>query len=145
MIRYIKKVMFVFISNTTHMLSPFVPQFISHVNPPMPPTLPKKIKEVYATSGIASVYGTKKDGFLGKTMASGVILSSDMMIVAHKTLPFGTLLKIINPRTGKYVIAKVMDRGPYITGRVLDLNAAVADALGITGLGKVEYKRVSSY
>ena len=93
-------------------------------------------------SGIASVYGTRGDGFLGKMTASGILLLPGLMVVAHKTLPFGTMVEITNVETGVSTVAKVADRGPYVKGRVVDLSVPVAKALGIKGLGKVKIKEV---
>jgi len=93
--------------------------------------------------GIASIYGVGGDGFLGRITASGERLTATALTVAHKTLPFGTILKIINLENGRFVFARVNDRGPYIKGRVLDLNAKVAELLGIKGLSKVEYRKIT--
>lgn len=93
--------------------------------------------------GIASMYGTTSDGFLGKLTASGERLTSNMLTVAHKTLPFGTILKIINLENGRFVFARVNDRGPYKKGRVLDLSSRVAGLLGIKSLSRVEYKQIT--
>ncbi len=60
--------------------------------------------------------------------------------VAHKTLPFGTLIKVINPRNGKKIMARVVDRGPFIAGRVIDLDRYSAKALGISGIGPIILK-----
>ena len=97
-----------------------------------------------AATGLASVYGNKSDGLLGKLTASGERLTSKLFTVASKTFPFGTLLKIINVKTGDYVIARVNDRGPYIKGRVLDLNMAVAKALKIHSTGVVRYEKFTT-
>jgi rare lipoprotein A len=94
-----------------------------------------------ATTGVASVYGNNSDRLLGKLTASGERLTSKLFTVASKTFPFGTLLKIINIKTGDCVIAKVNDRGPYVRGRVLDLNMAVAKALKIKYIGIVKYEK----
>lgn len=60
--------------------------------------------------------------------------------VAHKTLPFGTLIKVINPQNGKKILARVIDRGPFITGRIIDLDAEASKALNISGVGKIILK-----
>jgi len=57
--------------------------------------------------------------------------------IAHKTLPFGTLVKVINPANGKKILARVVDRGPFIAGRIIDLDQHGAKALGIGGIGRV--------
>ncbi|MFM2047655.1 MAG: hypothetical protein RI955_201 [Bacteroidota bacterium] len=88
-------------------------------------------------TGIASYYSKQSNG---ARTASGKILYSDSLVCAHRTLPFGTKIKVINLKNGKSVIVKVIDRGPFGKGRVVDLSYAAADSLGIlrSGLGKVE-------
>jgi rare lipoprotein A len=88
-------------------------------------------------TGIASYYSKQSNG---ARTASGKILYSDSLVCAHRTLPFGTKIKVINSRNGKSVIVKVIDRGPFVKGRVIDLSYAAADSLKIisSGLGKVE-------
>lgn len=107
-----------------------------------PPKIPIKIEKSIGI-GIASFYGTVSDGFLGKFTASGIRLTTNTLIVAHRSLPFGTLLKITNLETGACVIAMVADRGPHVRGRLIDVNKPVADKLGITGLTRVEIKKVN--
>jgi len=60
--------------------------------------------------------------------------------IAHKTLPFGTLVKIINPANGRKILARVIDRGPFIAGRIVDLDRHGAQALGINGVGRIVTK-----
>lgn len=87
-------------------------------------------------SGVASFYGDK-DEPSGKT-ASGQKFSEHAMTAAHLTLPFGTRLKVTHE--GRSVVVTINDRGPYIKGRVLDLSAGAARAIGITedkGLGRI--------
>ncbi len=60
--------------------------------------------------------------------------------VAHKTLPFGTLIKVINPSNKRKILCRVIDRGPYITGRIIDLDRHASHAIGISGVGKVILK-----
>ena len=79
---------------------------------------------------MASWYGP---GFNGKKAADGSTFNENAMTVAHKTLPFGTMLKIVG--NGGEAIAKVTDRGPYIGGRDIDLSKAVAEKVGIIGPG----------
>lgn len=57
------------------------------------------------------------------------------MTAAHRSLPFGTKLKVTNQRTGKAVVVRINDRGPFIKGRVLDLSKAAARQLGFVGAG----------
>lgn len=86
--------------------------------------------------GGASWYGP---GFNGKMAASGERFNQNAMTAAHKTLPFGTVVKVVDQRTGKSVKVKINDRGPYHGGRIIDLSKAAATKLGIVqnGTGKV--------
>lgn len=80
--------------------------------------------------GIASIYSTICNG--GTKTASGVKLQNNTNMVAHKTLPFGTKVKITNKKTGKVAEGVVVDRGPYIKGRIIDVTHGVASKLGLT-------------
>lgn len=87
-------------------------------------------------SGTASFYGNNDEPG-GKT-ASGQKFDEDKMTAAHRTLPFGTRLKVTHG--GKSVVVTVNDRGPFIKGRVLDLSTGAARAIGITedkGVGQI--------
>jgi len=81
---------------------------------------------------VASFYGTEFDGRL---TASGVPFHSSQMTCAHRTLPFGTVLRVTDVETRRSVIVKVTDRGPYAKGRVIDLSLAAARDLGIVKRG----------
>jgi rare lipoprotein A len=81
----------------------------------------------------ASWYGKQ---FHGRTMANGERFNMyDPSIVAHKSLPFGTKLRVTNPKNGRSCIVYVKDRGPFIRGRTLDFSKAAADCLGFTSRG----------
>ncbi len=82
--------------------------------------------------GIASWYGP---GFHGRTTANGERFDMHELTAAHKTLPFGTRVLVHNPRTGKQVVVRINDRGPFIKGRVIDLSKAAAKALGFKSRG----------
>lgn len=82
--------------------------------------------------GIASWYGP---GFHGRTTANGERFDMNQLTAAHKTLPFGTRVLVHNPRTGKQVVVRINDRGPFAPGRVIDLSKAAAHALGIKSRG----------
>lgn len=86
--------------------------------------------------GGASWYGP---GFHGKKTASGAKFNQNAMTAAHRTLPFGSVVKVINQKTGKSVKVTITDRGPYKKGRVIDLSKAAAEKLGTknAGIGKV--------
>jgi len=85
-------------------------------------------------------------GFHGRITANGEIYDQMALTAAHKSLKFGTLLKVTNPRNGKTVVVRINDRGPYIEGRDLDLSKAAAIELGLMKRGvarmKVEEIRV---
>ncbi len=81
-------------------------------------------------SGIASVYS-------GGRTASGERMNPGAMTAAHRTLPFGTSVTVINRRNGRSVIVRINDRGPFVRGRVIDLSPAAARVLGIDGLAPV--------
>lgn len=80
----------------------------------------------------ASWYGP---GFAGRPMANGERFDPHDMVAAHKTLPFGTRLRLTNPRTGKKVHVVVKDRGPFIKGRSLDVSKGAAEKLGFLARG----------
>lgn len=82
-------------------------------------------------SGLASYYGSES----GSKTASGARYNPGALTAAHRTLPFGTQLKVTEPRSGRSVIVRINDRGPFVRGRVLDLSVAAARAIGITGRG----------
>ena len=83
-------------------------------------------------SGKATFYSK---GATGARTANGERLHHDSMTCAHRTLPFGTLLKVKNPANGKEVVVRVTDRGPFIKGRVIDLSWGAAKKLGIISQG----------
>lgn len=105
---------------------------------PAPPPAPKP--QVVARSsnfyqqGEASWYGP---GFHGRTSASGETFNQWAMTAAHKSLPFGTYVRVTNVYTGASVDVRINDRGPYAHGRVIDLSAAAADAIGMGGVAQV--------
>jgi len=84
-----------------------------------------------AQSGIASVYSE------GSMTASGERLGTSALTAAHRTLPFGTLVRVTNDQNGRSVVVRINDRGPFISGRVIDLTPAGAHALGFSGLAHV--------
>jgi peptidoglycan lytic transglycosylase len=91
-----------------------------------------------AQSGIASVYAY--DG--GRT-ASGERASPGALTAAHRTLPFGTMVRVTNRSSGRSVVVRINDRGPFVRGRIIDLTPAAARALGFSGLANVEVDVVS--
>lgn len=87
----------------------------------------------HAQSGIASIYSG------GKT-ANGEHASAHGFTAAHRSLPFGTRVRVINRRNGRSVVVRINDRGPFVRGRIIDLTPAGARALGFSGLAPVEVR-----
>jgi len=92
-----------------------------------------------AQSGIASIYSTKD----GPKTASGAKMSDQALTAAHRTLPFGSKVRVTNSKNGKSVVVTINDRGPFIRGRIIDLTPAAAHALGFSGLTQVTIDIVS--
>jgi len=86
----------------------------------------------YNEVGIASWYGP---GFHGKTTANGELYDMYAFTAAHKTLPFGTVVEVVDLDTGRSVVVRINDRGPFVPGRIIDLSYAAAEALGILERG----------
>src|ERR1043166_3320937 len=84
--------------------------------------------------GIASTYG-EGDGFEGNRTACGQVFHTRTVQIAHKTLPCGTLVHVVDTDTGNSVDARVTDRGPYVAGRVVDLSWGAFSQLDPTGPG----------
>ena len=85
-------------------------------------------------SGRASWYG---DRFHGRKTASGEVYNMNAMTAAHKTLPFGTKVRVVSKTTGKSVVVKVNDRGPFAKRRIIDLSKAAAKKLGMIQVGEL--------
>lgn len=87
------------------------------------------------TSGVASYYKS------GRLTANGERFNPQGMTAAHRTLPFGTIVRVTHARSGKSVIVRINDRGPFIRGRVIDLSLGAARAIGLTnsGVARVSY------
>ncbi len=93
--------------------------------------------------GVASWYGGKNQGRL---MVCGEPFDEYSMVAAHPTLPLGTEVKVTNLRNGRSVVVRIMDRGPYMAGRTIDLSRAAANLLGFTlrGLAPVRIRVLST-
>jgi rare lipoprotein A len=87
--------------------------------------------------GYASWYGGK---FQGRKTANGEIFDTNELTAAHKTLPFGTLVKVTNIENGKEVVVRINDRGPFVEGRIIDLSRAAAAVIGMAGSGIARVK-----
>lgn len=86
----------------------------------------------YAQCGGASWYGP---GFNGKAAASGEIFNENAMTAAHRSLPFGTKVKVTDQRTGREIEVVINDRGPFVGKRIIDLSKAAATKLGFRNRG----------
>ena len=85
-----------------------------------------------AEAGIASVYA-----YSGGKTASGERANLGGLTAAHRTLKFGTQVRVTNRRNGRNVVVRINDRGPFVRGRVIDITPAAARALGFSGLAPV--------
>jgi len=83
--------------------------------------------------GLASVYSTES----GTRTASGERLNPGGMTAAHRSLPFGTMVRVTNQRNGRSATVRINDRGPFVRGRVIDVSPAAARALGFSGVASV--------
>jgi len=106
----------------------------------IPDRKPLVCHETPLQTGIASVYANL---FEGRKTANGERFSQSAFTAAHMTLPFNTLLQVRDPKTGRTVMVRVNDRGPFSKGRILDLSSAARTALGhkSSGLYKVSISR----
>ncbi len=98
---------------------------------------PLEVEPAVWRSGVASYYGRR---FHGRRTANGEQFNMNALTAAHKTLRFGTKVRVTNPRNGKSVIVRINDRGPYAHGREIDVSRAAAIELGLVqrGHGTVE-------
>jgi rare lipoprotein A len=97
------------------------------------------------TSCVPSVTSTGKasyyaDKFNGKKTASGEVYRSGKKTAAHKTLPFGTKVKVTNVKNGKTVKVRINDRGPHTPGRIIDLSKSAAKKVGLVEAGVAEVR-----
>lgn len=92
------------------------------------------------TEGVASWYGRR---FHGRKTASGERFNQQALTCAHRTLPFGTRVRVTNIETGEQVIVRVNDRGPYAHHRIIDLSSAAADSISMAGCSRVRVEVLS--
>ena len=90
--------------------------------------------------GKASWYGT---GFHGRRTANGEIYDMNRKTAAHKTLPMGTYVKVLNLSNQKQSVVRINDRGPFVKGRIIDLSRAVAEEIDLIGPGVVDVKIIA--
>jgi rare lipoprotein A len=89
--------------------------------------------------GRASWYGSFHHG---RRTASGETFNKNALTAAHRSLPFGTLVRVTCVRTGESVVVRINDRGPFKAGRIIDLSQATARAIGLKGIGEVSLTEV---
>lgn len=94
--------------------------------------------------GVASWYGEQ---FHGKLAANGEIFNMDALTAAHRTLPLGSIVRVLNVVNGKQVRVRINDRGPYVNGRILDLSYAAAAQLGMVdgGLSVIQLEVIGDH
>jgi rare lipoprotein A len=97
-----------------------------------PATTTPSAPGIYVEEGIASWYGVP---FHGRRAANGEIFDMNTLVAAHRTLPFGSILRVTNLNNDHQVEVRVIDRGPFVKDRVLDVARAAAIALGMMGTG----------
>lgn len=110
----------------------FVPMVAVPAPPPAPEPEPAPQAASSVWSGVASWYGAQ---FAGQSTASGETFDPAALTAAHRTLPFGTQVRVTLEATGQSVIVRINDRGPFSGGREIDLSRAAADAIGLTSRG----------
>ncbi len=99
------------------------------------PTDPAMKPTGQVESGEASWYGP---GFQGSPTANGETFDTQQLTAAHRTLPFGTIVRVYSSATARCVFVRINDRGPFVDGRVIDLSRAAADAIGMESVAPVQ-------
>ena len=127
-------------------LALYVIQLVSFLNSPNQDTLINQSLQSFFVqdsvwvdyqSGKASQYGLG-DGYHGKKTASGEIFDTYSLTAAHRTLEFGTIVRVTNLENGKSVIVRINDRGPFVKGRIIDLSYRAQKDIGLSGVGRVK-------
>ena len=116
--------------------------------PPAPNSLPGPAERpvppgTYVEQGVASWYGIP---FHGRQSSSGEVFDMNKFVAAHRTLPFGSVVRVTNLNNGKHTEVRIIDRGPFVRGRLIDLSLAAAHAIDMvgTGVAPVRLELVSS-
>ena len=101
--------------------------------------LPTHVARVFAADqiGAASIYSHES----GSRTASGQKINPGTLTAAHRSLPFGTKVRVTNHRNGRSVVVTINDRGPFVRGRIIDVSPAAAQVLGFSGLTTVTLER----
>lgn len=90
--------------------------------------MPRDAKVIYSETGIASWYGPP---YHNRKAANGEVYDMHQPTAAHRTLPFGSLVRVTNLANGSATLVRINDRGPFITGRIIDLSLAAAKAIDV--------------
>jgi rare lipoprotein A len=98
-----------------------------------------KTTKSYSGVGVASFYG-HKDGYNGARTASGERYDRNSLTAAHRTLPFGTHVRVTNLRNGRSVVVRINNRGPFVRGRIIDVSYAAARELGFVDRGVTQVR-----
>jgi len=101
-----------------------------HLARTVPP--PPVVAPGYTETGMASWYGHP---YHGRPAADGEIYDMETLVAAHRTLPFNTWVRVVNLNCGKSVDVRIIDRGPFVDGRIIDLSHAAAKAIELIGPG----------
>jgi rare lipoprotein A len=102
------------------------------INAPAVARSNEPVKPLRTWAGNASWYG---EDFDGKKTANGEEFDSEALTAAHPTLPFGSIVRVVNPRNNKFEVVRINDRGPYQEGREIDVSYRVARKIGLTNSG----------
>lgn len=111
------------------------PATTPHPRTPTRDTVQTGTNRPFEEEGESSWYGGNGDGFAGKPTASGELFRPSALTCAHRTLPLGSTIEVENLLTGKRVLLRVNDRGPFARGRILDVSRKAAKELGFLGQG----------
>ena len=131
---------------TTHILQP---SFRALVTAPMSMDRMAKMRAIFFTAllamlipqGVAAGQVGIASRYCHHDSASGRKMSCRSKVAAHRTIPFGTRIKVRNLANGRSVIVTIVDRGPFVKGRIIDLSEGAANAIGSSDLMRVEITR----
>ena len=96
------------------------------------PAAPAPVPGAYVEQGVASWYGVP---FNGRRAANGEIYDMNRSTAAHRTLPFGSMVRVTNLDNGRQTQVRIIDRGPFVQGRIIDLSFAAARSVDMVGAG----------
>jgi len=97
----------------------------------LPPAM-KSVKVGYTEDGVASWYGHP---YHGRKTSNGETFNMNDLTAAHKTLPFGVWVEVLNKKNNQKVVVRINDRGPFVDGRIIDISKAAANSINMIGMG----------